>query len=137
MSKPTAHSRGPINDRAAGLLEAAQICKQWADGRVPDKGGWALLNCADAITARAATVEQVPQMEGETWEAVAQVHKPGAVYWLVPVTSVPVGARLYAHLPSHDSEECGNCLQYKADHQLRCPSPYTTAWHPSVKKGPK
>lgn len=27
------------------------------------------------------------------------------------------------------TDECGNCLLYRADHVFHCPEPYTTVWH--------
>ena len=60
-----AHSRGPINDRAAGLLEAAEICQKYFDRHAIYSGGGERMDgydLADAI--RAATVEQATRAEG-------------------------------------------------------------------------
>ena len=57
----TAHS-GPINDRAAGLLEAAEIGHSLIDG---DNPCWdnAIMQYMEALTERAATVEQTTRVK--------------------------------------------------------------------------
>ncbi len=94
----TAHSRGPINDRAAGLLEAAEICRKVAAhyhdraqavplNDIPLKnylrGKGAVANeCAEAILARAATVEQATRAEKGGEESPDMATESLARNWL-------------------------------------------------------
>ena len=60
-----AHSRGPINDRAAGLREAAEICDKIWQQDEGTAGAGSSAACKIAILARAATVEQATRAEAE------------------------------------------------------------------------
>ncbi len=79
----TAHSRGPINDRAAGLLEAAEIwaifgpdgvvgvgiteLHAWRQAGLNNKNpsDYGRFRCEQVTISRAATVEQATRAEAE------------------------------------------------------------------------